>query len=267
MNKADIFAVFRRLRILFFLSQMRYYFQKMSRKKRNDAFKKKHPEVKLPPDYLIYESFHLDYAKYYLDGEDTAKWLINLLSQYTRLENVRILDWGCGPGRIIRHLPALLASSCGIFGTDYNPNSIKWCSEHIPKVRFSLNRINPPLNFEEDHFDVIYGISIFTHLSERSHADWARELRRVAKKGALLMFTTHGESFKHLLSTKELKKFNEGQLIIRDQVKEGHKIFGAFHPPSFMRSFFEKYFTVVDHVPGKEDREQDIWILNKDPLS
>jgi len=264
MNKADFFAVFRRFRILFYLDFIRFYLQKITRNKKNRAFKKKYPDVELPPDYLIYESFHLDYAKYFLDGYDTAKWLVGLLGDYKKLESVTLLDWGCGPGRIVRHLPKILDQSCEIYGTDYNKYSIEWCSKHIDNVSFHLNSLNPPLAFQDNSFDVIYGISIFTHLSEKSHHEWIQELVRVLKKDGILLVTTHGEAFKRILSTKELEKFNKGELVIRDKVKEGHKVFGAFHPPQFTKGFFSEYVKIIDFIPGNDDLvrpEQDVWVL------
>ena len=45
---------------------------KYQNKKDNEAFKKKFPDIVLPPDYLMYESFKLDYASYYFGGKKTA---------------------------------------------------------------------------------------------------------------------------------------------------------------------------------------------------
>lgn len=270
MNRAPFFAILRKIKVLYYLDFIRFFSQKVSRLQKNRSFKKEYPEVKLPPDYLIYESFHLDYKKYYLDGYDTAKWLVGLLKSKTNLKFTKILDWGCGPGRIIRHLPLILNESCSIYGTDYNEHSIKWCSENIENVSFHHNNITPPLYFEDNYFDIIYGISIFTHLSEKSHHEWIKELIRVLKNDGIILVTTHGNAFREILSSNELTKFNAGELVIRDKVKEGHKIFGAFHPPKFMHNFFSEYIEVIDFIPGEKSnnnkQEHDIWILKNSML-
>src|ERR1700694_3977171 len=88
----------------------RLYFSwnRLRNRKRNQQFKGSHPLVRLPPDYMLYEAYRLDYAAYYQDGADTAAWLVRQWSPFLPLAASRILEWGCGPARIIRHLPALL---------------------------------------------------------------------------------------------------------------------------------------------------------------
>ena len=85
---------------------------------------------------MIYESFQRIYDNYYNDSLNTAEWLISYLQKYIELKNVNILEWGCGPARIIRHLQSLLDQNCIIFGSDYNHQSIDWCKENIPNVTF-----------------------------------------------------------------------------------------------------------------------------------
>lgn len=267
MNKTYVSALLRKFGLLYYMDFVRFYIQKRQNAANNKRFKEKNPAIKLPPDYLMYESFRLDYDKYYFDGKDTAKWLVATLEKYKDLEGVKILDWGCGPARIVRHLPAILPS-CEIYGTDYNKKTIDWCLSNIEKVKFYENDINPPLSFEENYFDVIYGISILTHLSEKSHHDWLKELVRVTKENGIILLTTQGNAFRNILSEAEKYRFAQGELVIRDKVKEGHRVYAAFHPTIFMYSFFAKYASIISYIPGEinsEKPEQDLWILRKMP--
>ena len=239
--------------------------------KKNELFKKTYPKVALPSDYLIYESFQLDYHKYYLDSRETAVWLKRHIEKHCTLEHKKILDWGCGPGRIIRHLPELVGNNCAFFGTDYNNESIDWCRKHIPGVSFNLNGLEAKLPWPDNTFDVIYGISIFTHLSESMHFAWLKELVRILKPasaggGGILFFTTQGSNFRIKLSSSEQDLFDKGQLIVRGNVKEGHRTFSAFQPKAFMHQLL-KDVEILEHIQPESHHAsipaQDIWIVRK----
>jgi len=169
MLKQTVSSIFRRIGLMHQVDYTRYLYSKFKNYSRNQTFKQEYPNVKLPPDYLIYESFQMDYGKYYLDGRDTAIWLLEHCSRHLKIEHCQILDWGCGPGRIIRHLPELVSKSNTILATDYNAKSIDWCTENISGVEFSLNSINTPMKYEDESINLLYGISIFTHLSLQNH--------------------------------------------------------------------------------------------------
>lgn len=134
MNKGQLSNLLRSLGLIYFTDWLRYYLQKYKNRKINEEFKKNNPNVKLPPDYLIYESFQINYQKYYTDGKKTAEWLSRHLGKHIDLKDKRILDWGCGPGRLIRHLPEIINNGCEFFGTDYNESSIQWCSNNLEGV-------------------------------------------------------------------------------------------------------------------------------------
>jgi SAM-dependent methyltransferase len=266
MNRALISNMLRSLRLIYVSDHLRFVLQRLVNTGRNRRFRVANPGVALPPDYLMYESFGLDYAKYYTDSRATAEWLLQHFRKYVPLDEARILDWGCGPGRIIRHLPGLCTGRCEIHGTDYNPASIAWCRAHLQGVSFNLNTSEASLPYSNDYFDVIYGISIFTHLSEGMHQQWFAELYRILKPGGIMFLTMHGRSFRVKLGQSELQNFDAGKLVIRGRVKEGHRTYTAFHPLLYLQSLFART-TVLEHVEAKEDPDerpqQDIWILRK----
>ncbi len=256
----------RRLKLAHTVDNIRFNVQKAKNRKKNKLFKKRNPTVKLPPDYMMYESFKLNYASYYNGGKQTAQWVESLLDDHKRFRKKKILDWGCGPARIVRHLPDVFGRGCTYFGTDYNEKTIQWCKENIEGVSFEVNGINPPLKFEDNFFDAVYGISIFTHLSPENHQAWYDELMRVCKKGAVLLFTTHGGAFKSKMSKKERAKFDRGELVVRAEAKEGHRVYAAFHPPAYIEKLFSQKSEIVKHKAGRQVEwgiEQDYWILKK----
>ncbi|WP_299114219.1 class I SAM-dependent methyltransferase [uncultured Winogradskyella sp.] len=266
MNKAKVTNLLRQLKLFYLIDWLRFYYQKIKNRTVNSAFKKKHPEVKLPPDYLMYESFQINYDKYYNGGLKMAKWLASHFKKHIELKHSNILDWGCGPGRIIRHMPDVINSGCKFFGTDYNQKSIDWCSKNLLDIEFNKNKLEANLPYENNSMDVIYGISIFTHLSEQMHYQWFNELHRVLKPNGILLLSMHGDNFKVKLSKAEIDTYNQGKLVVRGQVKEGHRTFAAFHPKPFLEYLF-KDVEVLEHIiqtsTNKNWVPQDIWIVRK----
>jgi len=265
MNKTRITTLLRKLKLMHLADRMNFFYQKYRNQKNNKLFKEKNPDVVLPPDYMIYESFQMNYDNYYNDSVSTAEWLISYFEKHLDLLNVKILEWGCGPARIIRHLPRLLNDSCEIYGSDYNSKTIEWCKENIPGIKFSKNNLQPPLEFEGNFFDIIYATSVFTHLSEEMHYAWFVELKRILKKNGIIFLTTHGDNCKPKLTNEELKIFESGNLVVRGNVKEGHRTFAAYQPPVFMRKLFSDV-EILEHVTREPEGNyipQDVWIVRK----
>ena len=266
MNKTRLSNFIRKTGMLLLADRVRFYMEKRRNLKVNREFLKENPGIKLPPDYLIYESFQLNYRKYYTESRETAQWLATLLQKHVTLNHLRVLDWGCGPGRVIRHLPEVFGNENEFYGTDYNKKSIGWCSENLPEISFNHNSLRANLPYKDDFLDIIYGISIFTHLSEQMHYDWFNELQRVLKPGGILVVTTQGDNFKTKLTEAEVTEFNKGSLVVRGNVKEGHRTYSAFQPASFMKNLFKKLH-ILEHIVKKPNAEgyipQDVWIVQK----
>jgi SAM-dependent methyltransferase len=266
--KNKLSAILRKTGLLYAADYVKYLSQKIQFYSSNKRFQKTHPGFSLPPDYFLYETFLLHYADYYSQGKWNAAELVKTIQPLTDLGNPgkKILDWGCGPARVLRFFPELLPAKHLLFGTDYNRDYIDWCSKNLPGINFSTNELNPPLQFESNYFDVIYSISILTHLSQKNHRDWINEIHRVLKPGGILIISTQGSAFKNKMLKQELLKFESGELVVRIAIKEGHRIFSAFQPENFMINLF-KDFEIIAFQAGTSGLSihglQDTWIVKK----
>ena len=89
-----------------------------------------------------------------------------------------ILDFGCGCGRAIRALAKLLPN-CDLHGTDIDPEAIEWLKSNYSKFsEFSVAPHLPPTVYENQMFDFVFGISVFTHLPEDMQFQWLNELTK-----------------------------------------------------------------------------------------
>jgi SAM-dependent methyltransferase len=175
-----------------------------------------------------------------------------------------LLDFGCGCGRVTRRWAGL----DGVHGTDLTPEAVEWCSRNLPFGRFETNGLAPPLTFREGSFDLVYALSVFTHLTVELQLAWLAELRRVLRPGGLLLLTTHGQAYRDRLSEAERQRFDAGEIVVRWEDVAGSNLCGAFHPESAVRETLAagNGFTFLELEPegAKGNPHQDLALLRKD---
>jgi SAM-dependent methyltransferase len=117
------------------------------------------------------------------------------LEHYARLcapdgiRRARVLDFGCGCGRVMRYLSLVEELSCA--AAEINPDLAAWCSANLPSVATVRNHPMPPLRVAGE-FDLIYAFSVFTHLPALAASAWIVELNRLLAPGGVLLVTTKG---------------------------------------------------------------------------
>jgi SAM-dependent methyltransferase len=129
----------------------------------------------------------VDPCTYYDDvGRLTRESLLRLLPPDWSWDGKRVLDFGCGAGRTLRQFLGE-AAVADVWGCDIDAASVAWLAEHLsPPLDVSRNDTTPPLDLPSDSFDLVWAVSVFTHLSV-GWADWLLELRRVLRPGGLLI--------------------------------------------------------------------------------
>ena len=237
----------------------------------NRRFRQRFPDFAIPPKHLSFDALnHVDWARYRSSGLQHAGLFARVIrDERADARTLEVLEWGCGPGRLIRHLGALLPGvDLTLTGADYNGQSIDWCRRHLPGASFVENQLMPPLPLGTARFDVVYCFSVFTHLSEAVQLAWARELGRVLKPGGLLICTTHGDAYLHLLTTAaERQAYAAGAMVAQSGYQEGRKWFLAVHPEAFVRSRLLAGWQDVKRVQPTEAEGmlQDVWVARRPP--
>ena len=170
----------------------------------------------------------------------------------------RILDFGCGPGRVMRHLGPL-AQSSQLHGVDVDPDSIAWCAEHIPFATFAVGPHEPPLPYAEGQFDLVYNHSVFTHIDERRQDLWLAELARVLAPGGIALLTVHStrqwnQALGYFAEAGEDIDAYRGQLgrdgimFISDDAYVGSPhpewYHSTFHAPWYVHRHWARFFTI-----------------------
>jgi len=71
-------------------------------------------------------------------GAALCRDILDATRPYTPLDSrSRVLDFGCGCGRVLRHWSGVHGT--GVYGCDINPKMVDWCNEHLPFADVALN--------------------------------------------------------------------------------------------------------------------------------
>jgi SAM-dependent methyltransferase len=167
-----------------------------------------------------------------------------------------VLDFGCGCGRTARHWRRL---GLDLHGCDYNPELVAWCRDNLPFMEVAVNDLEPPSPYEAGTFDVLYAMSVLTHLTEPRQLSWLADWRRILRPGGLLLFTTHGDSHRHKLGKRERPRYDAGELVVRHPSIEGLNQCVAHHPPEYVRTTLLQGWELLCLRPAS-DYLQDMWL-------
>ena len=203
-----------------------------------------------------------DLESMYHNGLRGANWITDLLEKNGLCidEFDSILDFGCGCGRVLRFWKGLIHAK--VYGTDYNPSLIRWCKENLPFAEVSVNDMYSRTGYADNYFDIVYTISVFTHLSREMQSCCLDELIRITKPGGYIIITVHGASRTSVLSNEELDRFRNGKLVVRGEKYSGTNICGTYHPRHCLEKLADGKLIEIDYsAQGATDADQDVYLF------
>jgi SAM-dependent methyltransferase len=174
-----------------------------------------YPPLDLVNRVLCLEGADDPVAGYEVLGAGTRAALVGLLPDDWSFQGKRVLDFGCGAGRTLRHFLAE-AETAEVWGADIDARSIEWLQQNLcPPLRVMRCDPEPPLRLESGSFDLVWAISVFTHLADSSLA-WLRDLHRLLKPSGLLIATYMGRWNSELLAGEAWDEDTSGMNVLRD---------------------------------------------------
>ena len=147
-----------------------------------------------PPDRLREITAEPELPLFLWTGLIDTQLVMRLFDEHRsdpRQEPVRVLDFGCGCGRMTRHL-AMRPEKWRVYGCEVNPEHVAWCQRHLPNVQTSRVPEAPPTGYADAQFDLIFCFSVFTHLPEVRAGQWLHEFARILAPDGIFIMTTHG---------------------------------------------------------------------------
>ena len=192
-----------------------------------------------------------------------------------------VLDFGCGCGRVLRFLEHELAEQ-SLHGCDVDEKAIDWCEQYLLEVSVTASTATPPLPYDAASFDLIYSISVFSHLEERNHKDWIAELARVSRPKALLVLTTHGPEALNGIRGNEAACANVGLSVAQAEeavsaleetgyafirqsgIAQDTDLYGmTFITPEYIQDHWTADFEVLEFIPQGLQSWQDVVVLRR----
>ena len=206
---------------------------------------------------------------FWQSGLKTFQDYWELACKHLSVESIRrILDWGCGPGRLTWMLTKLTTAP-EIHGCDIDSDAISWCEQNMPRAEFRSIPPFPPTRYSDDCFDLVIGNSIFTHLKRDVQISWLQEIRRILREGGLLLASVHGEFATYLKfpdsADRVLRKgiFDEVKDGILDGVAPKDYYRGTYQSRAYTQEVFGKYFEILDYIERGCYHFQDVVVMRK----
>ncbi len=136
-------------------------------------------------------------------GAETKDAILKLLPEGWEFKGKRVLDFGCGSGRTLRHFLSE-AQEGEFWGADIDGPSIDWIGRNLsPPIHSWKSAQGPPLGLEPGSFDLIWAVSVFTHLPPVTSLQWLLELHRLLTPDGLLIATYYGRWNSEYLAGEE----------------------------------------------------------------
>ena len=209
----------------------------------------------------------------FLDGGCATTLQMDALLQTTTgagLNSFRsVLDWGIGCGRVARFMTEFLAPGTQLTGADIDEFNLAWCRDNLPNTRTLLFPLMPPTQANTHNFDLIYGMSVLTHLTEEAQRAWLAELARILVPGGIAYLTFNGatsalyqgrdSSVVKSLRTRGISD-ERSDPALGQEMTEYYR--ATYQTTQHVTSVAGAYFAVLGHYPHMFGA-QDVLILRR----
>lgn len=178
-----------------------------------------------------------------------------------------VVDWGVGCGRVARHFSTAPAR---LLGFDVDPVNVEWCKKHLSDVgEFSLlsdenSSVGPP-----GSVDLLYGISVMTHLTELRQQQWLQRISDALKPGGIAILTTHGEYVflrdPRSIAITYLERFGFFDGIPDPAIGEDRTLEyrATYQSTEYTLRMWQDLFEIEAIYPGTNAWRQDVVVLRK----
>ncbi len=196
-----------------------------------------------------------------VSGFTDYRRILALASRFVDLgPKTRILDWGCGFGRVCRHFDHDFPGA-QVIGVELDEFNLDWMREHLPSITPIKTNLDGKIDLPDASMDVIYGISVMTHIRQSQQTDWLAELKRILAPDGVLILTTSGAGAlafgSRWIDRRSLASWNDRGFLEFDHASEydrdiggGNYYIQAYQSFENTRRRWGEIVDIVDFIPS-----------------
>ena len=207
-----------------------------------------------PVEYMQRVAHMVEPHSFKVEGFRTVGAFLEALSRNANLADVhRMLDWGCGCGRMSMWL--LAADDCPeLYGCDTGA--------------FAVLDPMPPTPYPSEWFDLIVSYSVFTHLTRDVQIAWFEEMRRILAPGGIFLASVHGQLAYDFACGQLTSAFPEAGIVdatldpALDAIAPSDYYRATYQGRQYTERVFGQYFDILEFVYGGAIN-QDLAVMRK----
>ena len=196
------------------------------------------------------------------------------------MDSARVLDFGCGWGRLTRMLARDVAPG-NLYGCDPVESILDVCRENGVPAQLARSAFLPETVPFENRFDMVFSFSVFTHISERAHLASLEAIHDSLEPGGLFVATIRPPSYldfnplmKPVLETlppDRRSALAEPRYLFAPHETEGHPQFAGDQMDygetvitlPYVRSEWSRWFDLLDVALMTGDMYQVVLTLRR----
>lgn len=229
------------------------------------------PDVPIPtPSLIELTQGNYDGVEYKRLGYRFYRHLLDVIGRHREPAALRrILDWGCGSGRIAANF-LVETPRHEVCGCDVNAEAIEWCQRNLTNGEFHVTGSMPPLPARDASFDLILAVGVVYGFGPTEFDAWLPELKRVLTPNGLLIISTQGAFSAEVRFPQEAlaslaeKGFLNGSLYDEQHAPSPEERLyrgGYYLTPGWVTRNWSRHFRILEMLVGELGADQDLVVM------
>lgn len=224
----------------------------------------------VPPFELAHRVMAIDRKgaeeAYRAHGQGVKDTITSLLPADWTFDGKRVLEFGCGAGRVLSAFRAE-AERADFHGCDIDRRSVEWAQKNLspPFDVFPVSATPSRLPFDGGTVDLIYAVSVFSHLVD-GWPGWLAELHRCLAPTGYLLATFLGEASSESIAGETWDPDRVGMnVLFPDQPwDQGGPM--VFVSRWWLEARWGRAFELERYAVALDPRHQDWAVLRRKPV-